>query len=274
VSLVLSGILCFVQALLVNGIINSNKILPRKSYVGGLFVIIFSSLFKEGLLLSPASLALTFLILFISRLFSLFKKDKPNSEIFDIGFFIAVATLFYFPSILFIILAFIDMATIRPFVIREWIIVLTGFVCPFYLLFVVYFWFDRTGFLLPDIVNLQNGVWLRAIAMGYVRWSMIGAVTLLTLLLLVMVPSTLYSKLIQVRKFSTLLVVFIVFAGVSFLLQQKINLSHFVLLSLPLGIISSLVAMQIKSKLVSEVVHLILILLVVTGQFLPLFNFF
>jgi len=47
-----------------------------------------------------------------------------------------------------------------------------------------------------------------------------------------------------------------------------------VLLSLPLSIIFSMVLTQIKNKWVSEVMHLILILLVLAGQYLPVLNIF
>jgi hypothetical protein len=266
--------LCFIQALLINYIINANKMLNKKSYLGGLFFILFSSFFPESLFLSPASLALTFLIICIAKLFSLFKREKPSAEIFDVGFLIAIATMFYFPSILFLLLAYIGLATIRHFSYREWLIVLVGFLSPFFLLFTYYFWFDRTATLPGDVINLHPEGWLRAIPMSHEGWSSIAVIVVLTGMLLVMLPGTLYSKLIQVRKFSSLLVFFIVFVGISFALQQTVNLSHLVLLALPLAIISSLVVMQIKSKLVSEVIHLILILLVLAGQFLPLFNLF
>lgn len=101
---------------------------------------------------------------------------------------------------------------------------------------------------------------------------MIGAMAICTGVCLVLLPASLYSSLIQVRKFANALVVFIVTVFFAAALQQTIHLSHLVLLALPLGIIISMVLMQIKRNLMSEVIHLILILLVLAGQFLPLLN--
>jgi hypothetical protein len=273
-SSIVAGVLCFVQALFINQIINSNKILAKKTYVGGLFFIIFSSFLPEGLFLSPASVALSFLIISISKLFSLFRKDKANTDIFDVGFLIAIATMFYFPSILFLILAYIGLATIRPFDYREWLAVLTGFFSPFFILFTYYFWFDITSSLPGDVANFHSTGWLRAIPMSADRWAMIATLLLLSAILLTMLPAALYSRVIQVRKFAGLMAFFIAFTALSFVLQQTISLSHLVLLSLPLAIISAMVISQIKRNLVSEVIHLILILLVLAGQLLPLFNLF
>lgn len=273
-SIALSAILCFIQSLLVNSIVNENKFLQRKSYIAGALFILFTSFFKEGLLLSPASMAFTFLILSVERIFSLFKNEKPNTAIFDVGFFIAIATLFYFPSILFLFLAYIGLSTIRAFAYREWVIILIGFLCPFFLVFTYYFWNDQTGKLIEDIVNLHSVGWLQAVAINRVDGVMLLSISLLAIASLILLPSALYSSLIQVRKFSTLLVIFFFLTVISFALQQTFSLSHLALLGLPLGIISSLVIMQIKNKVVSEVIHLILILLVLAGQFLPLFNIF
>ncbi|MES2621260.1 MAG: DUF6427 family protein [Bacteroidota bacterium] len=273
-SIVLSALLCFVQSLLVNSIVNGNKFLPRKSYISGALFILFASFFKQGLLFSPAAVALTFLLLSTERLFSLFKKEKPNTAIFDVGFFIAIATLFYFPSILFLFLAYIGLSTIRAFAYREWVIILIGFICPFFLVFTYYFWNDQAGKLIGDIANVHSVGWLQAVTFNRFDGVMLLSLSVLAIASLILLPSALYSSLIQVRKFSTLLVIFFFLIVISFALQQTISLSHLVMMGLPLGIISSLVIMQIKNKVVSEVIHLILILLVLAGQFLPLFNIF
>jgi len=105
ISLVLSGILCFVQALLINSIVNENKILSKKNYLAGALFIQFASFFKESLLLTQACIALTFLILCVGRIFSLIRKEKSYGDVFDVGFLIALATLFYFPAVLFIFFA-------------------------------------------------------------------------------------------------------------------------------------------------------------------------
>ena len=93
VSPVLSGVLCFLQALLINDIVNENKIIAKKNYLAGLLFIILFSFFKESLLFSPASLSLTFLILATRKMFSLIKKEKAFGDVFDIGFLVAISGL-------------------------------------------------------------------------------------------------------------------------------------------------------------------------------------
>lgn len=272
VSLLLAAVLCFVQALLVNNVVNENKMLSKKSYLAGGMFIIFSSFFKESLFLTPATVALTFLILCTSKIFTLIKKEKMYGNIFDVGFLIGTATLFYFPSVLLITFVYVGMASVRPFVLREWAGTFLGFINPFFLVFTYYFWNDRTSEMFLAIPNIHPKGRLIGINLLGADKVLIGSLVVSAIISLILLPGALYSSLIQVRKFAYLLIVFIVLAGITFLLQQQIHLSHFVLFSLPLGIIVSMVLMQIKRNTVSEVIHLILILLILAMQFLPLIN--
>ena len=273
-STFLAATLSFIQAMLVNNIVNENKILAKKNNLAGLLFIIVSSFFKESLFLSPELLSLTFVILSTQRMFSLIKKEKAFGDVFDVGFLVAIAALFYFPSILFLLFAYIGVGTMRAFSYRDWIIILLGFISPYIVVFTWYFWFDKTPVMLSELANIHGHAWLTGIALKPSDWMLLGALLLLTAMALALLPGALYSSLIQVRKFSTSLITLLFLIILAFGLQQSAHLSHWVLVSLPLAIIFSMVLMQIKNKWVSEVMHLILILLVLAGQYLPVLNIF
>ena len=270
ISMVLAAILCFVQALVINGIVNDNKILSKKNYLTGAVFIIFASFFKESLLLTPAYVALTFLLICAARLFSLIRKEKAYGDVFDLGFLVALAGLFYFPSVLFILFALIGLAIMRPFNYREWVIVPIGFLSPFLLVFTFYYWNDKADILFADVANLHPTGWLVRTALEHTDKYTLGAIALCTVGCLFLLPGSLYSSLIQVRKYANALVVFIVLVFVAVALEQTIHLSHLVLLALPLSVITAMVFMQIKRNWLAEVMHIILILLVLAGQFLYL----
>lgn len=257
---------------MINGIINENKILPKKSYMGGLIFIIVLSFFKQNLVLSPALLSLTFIILCTQKIFGLIKKEKAYGDVFDVGFLVAIASLFYFPSILLLIFAYFGLATVRPFTYKEWVIVLLGFLAPLVVTFTFYYWNDHQQYLLPDVAGVTGKHWLTGAVYSRWDWILIGELVFLTIAAFAVLPTALYSSLIQVRKFTGALVALIFLVAVAFLLQQTISLSHWVLLSLPLSIIFSMSLMQIKREVVSEVIYLILILLVLAGQYLPALN--
>lgn len=266
VSAVLAGILVFVQALLVNYTVNEHKITSRKNYLTGLLFIFCVSFFKEALLLTPAGIALTFLIIATARIFSIIKKEKPYAAIFDTGFLIAIASLFYFPSIVFLVFIFWGLATVRPFAYREWAIALLGFLAPFSIAFTFYF-FTGTDFALP----YHNG-WFRNFHFSKLQWIQLGILLFLILVSLFLLPNVLYSTVIQVRKFSSILSSFYLFAILAFFLQSQVSIAHAVFIAFPLSVISCMILLQMKRNLIPEVIHLILFLLVVAGQILPLLN--
>lgn len=263
---VLSGILCFLQALIINGIINENKMTAKKNYLGGLIFIIFASFFKQSLILSPVSIALTLILLAVSKMFELVRREKPYTQIYDIGFLIAAASLFYFPSVLFIVVAYIGLSSLRAFSGREWMATFLGFATPCFLAFTFYYYTDqRPQDFLPHLKISQ-------LQFNRFDWAQMGALLLCAVASFLLLPGFLYSSLIQVRKFTTILVISFAVSLIAFFLQQQPNLAHWVLLSLPIAIIMAMVLFQIKSKVVSEVIHLMLLLLVLTGQYLPLLN--
>ncbi len=265
-SLSLSALLTFIQAILINGIVNENKMTFKKNYLAGFVFIIYASFFRQTLLLSPAALAFTFIILSVAAIFRLSKKEKAHSDVFDVGFLAAVACLFYFPSVIFIFFAYIAMGSVRSFSYREWMAVLLGFFSPLFLAF-TYYYFTDTGLYNFLPVALFNGAVVTSI-----DWALMAAFAFCSFTAFVMLQGVLYSSLIQVRKFTTLLISLFILFALAIILQRDFSLSHLILLTLPSAIISAMVFLQMKRKVIVEVIHLILILLVLTGQYLPLFN--
>ncbi|MBL0310111.1 MAG: hypothetical protein IPP77_10655 [Bacteroidetes bacterium] len=268
-SVLLSALLCFIQAIWVNDIVNSNKILSKRNYLPGAIFIVFSSFLPQFLLLDPAAVSFTFLIAATGKIFSIVRKEKANGDIFDIGFLIAIASLFYFPSILFLLFGYIGLATVRAFSYREWTILFLGFIAPFFLVFTFYFWIDDLPILLSLLENNHSINWLNGFHFTQMEWALLGVLGFISMVSYVMLPAAIYSSVIQTRKFALLLLVFTVLSLVSFLLLQYASLTHILWLSLPLAIIISMLIMQVKRVWIYEVIHLILILLVLAGQYLP-----
>lgn len=272
ISIIGSGVLSFAQALLVNNIVNNNKILPRKSYVAGALFLVVSSFFLESLYLSAAQCSLTFLILCSGKIFSLVRKEKSYGDVFDVGFLVSVAALFYFPSVLFIVFAYFGMATVRPFLLREWVAVAVGFSAPLFLTFTCYFWSDIQGQMMSDILNRTDLDWMNMPDFNIARKVLLSTLGVILLSCLIFLPGALYASLIQVRKFINVLAVFVLVVLASVLLASRVELTHFIFLGLPLSIFLSVIFVHIKRNVIVEVIHIILLLLVLSMQFLPYFQ--
>ncbi len=269
--IVLGGIMQFIQALLVNSIVNENKITVKKNYAVGLCFIILSSFFKDSLLLSPASLSLTFALLSLRSTLPLIKKEKSYGDVFDIGFFAATAFLFYFPSILLILFAYIGLSTVRPFIAREWLALLLGIIAPIFACFVFYFWNDCLANFPLHLFNLPFNQNFSSLAFGLFDWVGVGSLSLIFIASAFLLPGILYSSLIQIRKFTGLFVVLVFFFIGGFFLQAHFHRSYMQLFALPMSFLVGMALVSIKSEVVSEVIHLILILFATALSIVPLF---
>ena len=100
-NIILALILIIGEAFFLNYIVNENEILTRPSFLPAVLYIIFMSSNKAMYILHPLIFGNFFLMLAIHRLLNSYRKEKAFSHFFDAGFLISIASLFYFPYIVF-----------------------------------------------------------------------------------------------------------------------------------------------------------------------------
>jgi hypothetical protein len=125
-------ILLFIQAVMLNKMVNDHRLLQRPTYLTGMSYLLVTSVFSDWFVFSSALVANTFLIWVWSKLSSLHNQPSPKTSIFNIGLAISLAAFFYQPAIVFVLLFIIGMASTRPFRFNEWIIGVFGLLTPFY----------------------------------------------------------------------------------------------------------------------------------------------
>lgn len=262
-----SVLLVFVQALIVNQMVNSTKLFARSNYVPALLYILCASMFTDMLYPGPGMLANTFVALVMLSLSELWKRQQAFSEIYDVGFLIALASLFYAPVLAMLILMYIALGILRPFSWREWLTALLGTLTPYFLIGTYYFWIDG----LPGFINEQFGQMFSFSGMYFqagLSVKIIGPYVLLLLLLAAWYLQATYLKSqIQVRKFLILLVWALIILFFSFLLSDGLHLKHFVIISVPLSVILSYYLLHFKKQRFAEGIHLILVLLILFFQY-------
>lgn len=97
--------------------------------------ILFTGLFTEWSSLTSALLSNTFVIWLFALLVRLQGKPNPKTLLFNIGLLAGVSTISYHPLALLLPVAFFALMILRPFIITEWLVLLMGFVTPYYFLF-------------------------------------------------------------------------------------------------------------------------------------------
>jgi hypothetical protein len=130
---------------LINFIVFKNKLIHNNYFPIFLVVLLFG-IFPEVMFNTNLSLANLFLLLSFRKIFSLKSQINAKGKIFDSGFWIGLATLFYSLNILFIILVFVSLFIYKKVSFRNLIIPIIGFVVPIFLYATFLFYFDNLAF--------------------------------------------------------------------------------------------------------------------------------
>ncbi|MFN6943822.1 MAG: ArnT family glycosyltransferase [Cytophagaceae bacterium] len=134
-------LLIFIQALICNYIYNMNLV-REKTMIPALMYVAFSFLYFDFMALSPTLMCLTFILLMFYYIIYLLKHPEENEKIFSLGISAGLAALFYYPAITLLVFIIIAYVFLTPANLRKLFLLLIGFVLPFAIISVYYFWHD------------------------------------------------------------------------------------------------------------------------------------
>lgn len=127
---VCSLLLVIIQALLFNQISKKNQLYHEKSNIPALLYIVCMSIFPDFYTLSPVLMGLTFLLLALDDTFVHISEYTDNDEVFAVGFYTGVATLFFLPFALFMGFALISFLLLAATGVRKYFLMIVGFAFP------------------------------------------------------------------------------------------------------------------------------------------------
>lgn len=214
------------------------KISSESTLIPGLVFVLFVTLIPEMGTFQPIIFANTMLLVAAQQLLSISPRSSSGKEVFNAGVFLALATLFYGSYMMFIVAAVSGINIIRSWRFRDIKILLLGYLTPFFLVGVYYFWFDKLGYF---FTSLFNGIGIVSFRYFDNYWH-IGVAAIISLIVLssilsggqVMTKKTNtkqnYFKIAYWFLFSCLLVS---------LIQTQIGIEHSLVLAIPLSFIIS-----------------------------------
>jgi hypothetical protein len=124
--------LLFIQAILLNRFINTQRMMSKPTYLPGLAYLLITSLLPEWNYFSAPLLCNTILLFILSALFGIYNKPNVRGTIFNIGLALGVSGFLFISSLTFIIWILLALAVMRPFRLNEWLICILGITTPFY----------------------------------------------------------------------------------------------------------------------------------------------
>ena len=130
------------QIVYFNYLVNTRDIFPERTFWPGLLYMLFMHLSFDCLTLSPVLMSTSFLLLAFGTLVRQMDRRGATDEVFEVGFYIGIAALFYLPSALFIIWAVLSLLFYTGATFRQYSLSLFGFLFPFAATILFYYLFD------------------------------------------------------------------------------------------------------------------------------------
>lgn len=264
---ILSVVFILIQAILIGRITSKYKLNPDGQLFGSLFFILFCGMNGSTLNLNATLIANLFLTLAIHELFGIYQKKNANISLFNFGFLIGIASLFYLPYYNFLLLGCIGIVIMRRTLLKEIFQITGGFINVYLLLFAILyilgqhseFWDHQiSGFFSPFIfsMNFQGK-----------GWVIFGILFILLLIIISQYQYFQTKRSIIVQKLADLCfwTIFIGLWSFFFLKIQQVH--HIIILFTPLALLSGMLLSKLKNPLIKETLHLFLVITALFLQF-------
>ena len=153
-------LLFFTFFIIIRFIKRKNQFSGQDSYLL-LFMVLLFAIFPGTMVINKVLLSHFILLVAFRRIYSMRSFENIGQKIFDSGFWIGVASLFYMWSAIFVILVLIAIMVYSSDKIRGMFVLLIAYSTPLFLSFTYYFWNDNTEVFYNKLIfeySFSNGV--------------------------------------------------------------------------------------------------------------------
>ncbi|MBA2501012.1 MAG: hypothetical protein H0V30_14915 [Chitinophagaceae bacterium] len=262
---ILAFLFIMIQAFWLNGMMNTQRMMTRSTFLPAMSFILVTSLFPEWNYFS-APLLVNFALLFMLNLsFKIYHQTAGKSAIFNMGLAIGIASFLFFPSVAFFLLAFFALMIMRPFRFNEWLICLLGITAPFYF-YIIYLvvagnWDPQR--LLPyvniKLPSLIQSIWIAGSTLLLVIPFLVGGY---------FVQDNLRRMLIQVRKGWSVILIYLLVALLIPFVNNANTFENWVIATLPIAAFHSCTYFYPLDKLFPLVLFWITTAFIISFQYL------
>lgn len=264
------GLFClYFIAFLLNNTLSENDIIPSNNYLLALFVVFLGSWHYDLLTFHHALPAALCLVFVIRNAFKVATHEVSYNNAFLTGFNIALASMFYFPAVIFVALIPIGLIVIRVFKLRFWLLAIAGFLFVYLCLAVWKFWFEILPSSVYDYFYFFQNLSLIELQLNKSLFFYILGIPFLLLILISIfkIITSLIEQNIAVRQAMLWLVWFAVIAAIGFFIDTKDFVIHSVILMLAVSLFFAKFITNIKRKFYAEIVFVIILAFVVFFRF-------
>lgn len=119
--------LVFVQSVIFNNLLLANKTYNEGTYLPAYCYAIFMSVHFDFLVLSPALMSVTFILLALSNIFKRIDNQTKDELFMSTGVYLGIATMFYLPSIVIFFVFLVILVIYSNSLLRRLLLMTVGF---------------------------------------------------------------------------------------------------------------------------------------------------
>ncbi|TAF95563.1 MAG: hypothetical protein EAZ32_04205 [Cytophagia bacterium] len=139
---IIAGVLTLLQAFYFNYVSGQRQLFTERNYVPGMLYLVFMNLSFDYSTLSPVLMANTFLLVAFGTLIKQMQREGATNEVFEVGFYLSIATLFYLPVFVFIFWIFLSLLLYSGANFRQHTLAFFGFIFPISFTLLLFFFRD------------------------------------------------------------------------------------------------------------------------------------
>jgi hypothetical protein len=244
-------------ALYINKIVTDHKLMEKPGYLPAMWFLLLQSLIPKQVSLDIL-LMNVFMIASVKLMILVYKLEKPINSLLTASFMLSLIALINATSVIYFLWLSAALLIMRPASFREWIMVLTGYLLPIYLLTSILYLANRLDFsLIFSFQKIEFGLPV----LSPIEWIRIAIVWLTPWLFFMLSANQISKLLIQGRKaFIICLLLSIVVS--SLILSELTSVSQNMHLSLlPATLLISPLFIHVRKKLLPNLFILILLVL-------------
>lgn len=259
IALVIGLILLLAEAFLINYILQHHQVITKKNWITPLLVVVFGSCAPGLLWPGPQQFSGLILLLVIHILLGTYRQDKSFGAVFNSGILLGLAAQIYLPSLCFFLFALIAIIMLRPFIWREWIILIIGVILPFIYGGVYFYWTD-TWQQVTDrvIVNpiVHRDFFLKLDESDYFLTTVVGLILFVSAGRLFTGSQT---STLKTKKGISVMIWFTIFAVLAVLPAQNFSTGSFRFVIYPFAYFASNYFLHARRKWLAELIFTLLL---------------
>lgn len=263
---ILTIVLVLFQAIQINRLTSLNRLTSENSLFPGLFYVLFASFILEFIPMSAPLLANLFIISMIMEVFKQTRNIHLHIDMFNVGFWIGLASLFYLPYILYLIVGIAGVIYLRTYRWVDTIRALMGLLIPYFLLGTALFINDG----LSSLYNLHLSNSLAFVDFSFnLVWKdyvTIAIFVFISLITIVMAPRLSSGINIHVRKKINVLILLLCGSILMTFLTANGHLFVLLYLAFPLSILIGGIFLIIDAQF-AEILHFFLLAISLSFQY-------